>query len=76
VVLKVISVASPRISGKALAFEDVDGLMVKNVSRKVWIWNVPGVSVVGIARKDSSGEIASVVADGIPYLSHPKYLRS
>jgi hypothetical protein len=29
---------------------------------------------VGIARKDSSGDTASVDAESIPYLSHPKYL--
>lgn len=66
--------ASPRISGSAEALEDVDGLMVRKVSRKVWIWNVPGVSAVGIQLKDSSGETASVFAERIPYLSQLKYL--
>ena len=73
--LKLISVASPLISGKALAFEDVDGLMVKNVSRKVCIWNVPGVSAVAIARKDSRGDTAEVVAESMPKLSQVKYLQ-
>jgi len=50
VVLKVIASASPLTSGKAVAFEDVVGLSVRNVSRRVWIWKVPGVSAVGIAR--------------------------
>jgi hypothetical protein len=75
VVLKVIASASPRISGNALDFEDVDGLMVRNVSRRVCIWNVPGVSAVGIERKDSRGDTASVLADNIPNLSQLRYLR-
>lgn len=35
---------------------------------------MPGVSAVGIERKDSSGDTASVFADRIPYLSQLKYL--
>lgn len=66
--------ASPRISGKALALDDVVGLMVRKVSRGVWIWNVPGVSAVGIARKDSRGETASVLLDRRPNLSQLRYL--
>ena len=72
--LNVIPSASPRISGRALAFDDVDGLMVKNVSRRVCIWKVPGVSAVGIERKDSRGDTASVLADNCPILSQLKYL--
>lgn len=44
------------------------------VSRRVWIWNVPGVSAVGMQLKDSRGETASVLADSIPYLSQLRYL--
>jgi hypothetical protein len=69
-----MSAASPRISGAADALDDVLGLMVRNVSRSVCSWNVPGVSAVGMARKFSSGETASVEADRTPYLSHPRYL--
>lgn len=72
--LNVIPSASPRISGKALAFEDVEGLMVRNVSRSVCIWNVPGVSAVGMARNDSRGDTASVFAENSPNLSQLKYL--
>lgn len=68
--------ASPRISGRALAFEDVVDLTVRNVSRGVWIWKVPGVSAVGIVRNDSNGETASVLAERIPYLSQLKYLHA
>lgn len=72
--LKVIASASPRTSGRALDLDEVEGLIVRNVSRRVWIWNVPGVSAVGIERKDSSGDTASVFADRMPYLSQLKYL--
>jgi hypothetical protein len=38
VVLNVMASASPRTSaGGALGLVDVDGLMVRNVSRSVWI---------------------------------------
>lgn len=73
--MKVILSASPLISGKLFALEDVDGLIVKKVSRNVCIWNVPGVSAVGIQWNVSSGDMASVVADNMPYLSQLKYLR-
>jgi len=66
--------ASPRTSGRTLDFEDVEGLIVRNVSRRVWIWNVPGVSAVGIERKDSRGDTASVFAERMPYLSQLRYL--
>ncbi len=74
VVLNVMASPSPRISGSALDFDDVDGLMVKKVSLKVWIWKVPGVSAVGMERKHSRGETASVLADRMPNLSQLKYL--
>jgi hypothetical protein len=35
---------------------------------------VPGVSAVGIERKDSRGDTASVLADNCPILSQLKYL--
>jgi hypothetical protein len=70
----VVLSASPRISGNAEAFDDVEGLIVRKVSRSVWIWKVPGVSDVGIELKDSSGETASVFADKMPYLSQLRYL--
>ena len=72
--MKVIASASPRISGRAFDLDDVDGLMVKNVSLKVCNWKVPGVSAVGIVRKDSSGDTASVLAERSPYLSELRYL--
>jgi hypothetical protein len=76
VVLKFIDSPSPRTSGRALAFEDVEGFIIRNVSRNVWIWNVPGVSAVGIERNDSRGDTASVLADKSPYLSQPRYLHT
>jgi hypothetical protein len=74
VVLKVISVSSPRTSGGALALEEREGRMVRKVSRRVWIWKVPGVSAVGRRVKDSSGEMASDVAVRMPILSQERYL--
>jgi hypothetical protein len=75
VVLKVISVSSPRTSGGALALEEREGRMVRKVSRRVWIWKVPGVSAVGMRVKDSSGEMASDVAVRMPILSQERYLQ-
>jgi hypothetical protein len=72
--LNVIASPSPRISGRALDFEDVEGLTVRNVSRNVCIRNVPGASAVGMERKDSRGDTASVLADRRPYLSQLRYL--
>lgn len=72
--LNVIASPSPLTSGNAVDFEDVDGLMVRNVSRRVCNWKVPGVSAVGIQLKDSRGDTASVLADIMPYLSQLKYL--
>lgn len=74
VVLNVIMSPSPLTSGNADAFEDVVGLSVRNVSRRVWIWKVPGVSAVGMERKDSRGDTASVLAERIPNLSQLRYL--
>lgn len=74
--MKLVASASPRISGEAFDFEDVEGLTVKNVSRNVKIWNVPGESAVGTDRNDSRGDTASVFADRIPYLSQLKYLHA
>lgn len=53
---------------------DRDGRIVRNVSRSVWIWNVPGVSAVGRIEKVSSGEMASAVAVRRPILSQLRYL--
>ena len=69
-----ISVASPRTSGAALAFDEFDARTVKNVSRKVWIWKVPGVSKVGIMVKDSREVMASELAVKRPILSQLRYL--
>lgn len=74
VVLNVIISPSPLTSGNADALEDVVGLRVRKVSRRVWIWKVPGVSAVGMERKDSRGDTASVLAERIPYLSQLRYL--
>jgi hypothetical protein len=55
--------------------EDRDARTERNVSRRVWIWKVPGVSAVAIMVKDSSGEMASAVAVKRPILSQERYLR-
>ncbi len=73
VVSNVISVASPRISGDPFGF--VDSLTVRNVSRTVCSWNVPGVSAVGTAAQVSGGETASDVAVRMPYWSQLRYLQ-
>lgn len=49
-------------------------LTCRNVSRSVWIWNVPGVSAVLETRKDSRGEMASEVAERRPILSQRRNL--
>ena len=69
-----ISVASPRTSGAGFDFDDFDARTVKKVSRRVWIWKVPGVSKVGRMEKDSSGVMASESAENMPILSHDRYL--
>jgi hypothetical protein len=67
--------ASPRTSaGGAFGLDDVDGLMVMKVSRRDWIWNVPGVSAVAMRLNVSTGETASEVADSRPILSQARYL--
>lgn len=73
VVSNVMASASPRTS-QVLDDALFGALMVRNVSRRVWIWNVPGVSAVGIMLKDSRGDTASDVADNRPILSHDRYL--
>lgn len=73
--LNVIDSESPRISVDAPGLDEVDGLMVRKLSCDVCIWNVPGVSAVGMGRKDSRDETASVLADSIPYISQLRYLK-
>lgn len=48
--------------------------MPRKVSRKVWIWNVPGVFAVGKTEKDSRGETASEVAEREPSFAQARYL--
>jgi hypothetical protein len=53
-----------------------DSFTVRNVSRRVCSWNVPGVSAVGTAVQVSRGETASDVALRIPYLSQLRNLET
>lgn len=69
VVLKEIDSASPRTSVVFLVSE-----RARNFSRTVWILKVPEVSGEAVHRNDSSGDIASVVAERKPILSQPRYL--
>lgn len=73
-VLNVILSSSPRNSAGAVDFDDVLGLIVMKVSRRVCSWNVPGVSAVGMTLKHSRGDMASDVADRAPILSQARYL--
>ena len=61
--------ASPRTSGLLLS-----SVIIRNFSRWVWMLKVPGVEGVAMQRKDSSGEMASVVAVRMPNLSQLRYL--
>lgn len=65
--------ASPRTS-TALEEALLGAFMVRNVSRRVCSWKVPGVSPVGITLKDSRGDTASEVAERRPILSQERYL--
>lgn len=74
VVLNVILSSSPRNSAGEVDLDDVLGLMVTNVSRRVCSWKVLGVSAVAMTLKHSRGEMASDVADRKPILSQARYL--
>ena len=67
--LKEMDSASPRISGILESF-----VRVRNLSRWVWMFMVPGVSGDAMHMKDSSGEMASRVAERMPNLSQLRYL--
>jgi hypothetical protein len=54
--------------------EDVEGMIVMNCPPEVLIWKWFRESTAGTTRKDSSGEIASLSAERIPYLSAERYL--
>lgn len=63
------SSASPRISGA-----ETPSSATIYLSRVVRMVNVPGLLVLGMQVNDSSGEMASRVADGMPNLSQLRYL--
>jgi hypothetical protein len=54
--------------------EDVEGMVVMNCPPEVLNWKVFGGSTAGITKKDSSGEIASLSAERVPFLSAERYL--
>jgi hypothetical protein len=73
-VSKVMSVSSPLTSGGALGLAEREARTDRKVSRRVWIWKVPGVSAVATRLKVSSGVMASELAVRRPILSQERYL--
>lgn len=63
-----IDSASPRISTRPGLGSETE----RNFSRSVWMLKRPAESGAGMQRKDSSGLMASCVAERTPYLSQLK----